>query len=574
MKKTLIILTLLTLLFSACSYITETEVDAVATIANNVYWKYKTDVVDIVLPTNTAIPVFTMTYTSIPPTNTSPPVITNTGTLPPTNTVIPVTNTALPTYTQIPTNTNTVVPSTNTPSPTLTVVPLPTNTPVSTSSVFAFPSAEGFGRKAVGGRGGAIFFVTNLNNDGSGSLRTCVDYNGPRTCIFRTGGTINLTSGLVIRNPYITIAGQTAPGDGITLRPAPGATFYTTLTIATHDVILRYITVRRGSGGGGDAVGIYAEGIDKIYDVMVDHCSFSWGVDEVGNSWYAPHNYTIQWTILSEGLDCSTHPKGCHSNGWMLGSYASDNDKRYPGAYDLSFHHNLMAHNGSRTPLVKTAGLSSVINNLIYNTDGTFSHVDMENQLAPVLVDYINNYFRYGPDTDSGKEAIKMLHIESIGADVYVSDGNVLERLNGTKYYGTEIGMIDPNVPPFLVNNRLGADPVNITSAEQAYEDVLNDVGANKGLNCDGTFFWRRDAHDTRIVNDVRNKTGRIIDDESEVGGWLNLNPGSPCLDVDNDALPDEWETKYRFDMTTNGDMDGDGYTNIEEFLNGTDPLH
>lgn len=578
-KKIVFLFILLTILLSSCApYIQEGEIDTIATIANDVYWRYKTGID----PTNTAIPVFTVTNQPVTntPVNTFTESPTNTETLPSIATFTP-----LPTNTTIPTNTPTSIPSTNTPTLTQTstfvvvatntsiptATPLPSSTLVPSGIVVAFPGAEGFGRNSVGGRGGVVYFITNLNNSGTGSLRACVDASGPRICIFRTGGTISLTSELVIRNPYITIAGQTAPGDGITIRHASGATFYTTVTIATHDVIMRYIAIRRGSGGGGDALGIYAEGVDKVYNVMIDHCSLSWGVDEVGNSWYAPHDYTIQWTIISEGLDCSTHPKGCHSNGWMLGSYAANNEKTIPGAYDLSFHHNLMAHNGSRTPLVKTAGLSSVVNNVIYNTDGTFSHVDMENQLVKVLADYINNYFKYGPDTDSGKEAIKMLHPESKGADVYVSEGNILERLDGKKYYGTQLGMIDPNVPPYLVSNQIGNSYVTTTSAERAYTDVLTDVGSNKGLNCNGQFFGRRDAHDWRIINDVLNKTGKIIDDESEVGGWLTLNAGSPCSDADNDGMPDGWESLYG-DLSPNEDLDNDGYTNIEEYLNGTQP--
>ena len=440
----------------------------------------------------------------------------------------------------------------------------------------AFPGAEGFGANAVGGRGGEVFEVTNLNDSGPGSLRACIEASDPRICVFRTGGTIDVKSTLAISDPYITIAGQTAPGDGITLRNAPGSDFYSTMTIGTHDVIIRYLTIRRGPGGGGDALGIYQEGVDQIYNVMIDHCSLSWGVDEVANSWYAPHDYTIQWTIFSEALNCSTHPKGCHSMGFMLGSYAANNEKTIPGAYNLSFHHNLMAHNGSRTPLVKSAGLASMVNNLIYNTDGTFSHVDMENQLAPVLVDYVNNYFKYGPSTPSGKEAVKMLHEEPIGAKVYISDGNILELLNGTKLYGPVAGLYDPNVPPYLVKDQIGPTHVTVTSAEQAYKDVINNVGSSRGLSCDGSWVWRRDAHDTRIINDVKNLTGRLIDDPSEVGGWLTLDKGTPCQDSDHDGMPDQWENKYGFnpnDGTDNhADADNDGYSNIEEYLNGTNP--
>lgn len=436
----------------------------------------------------------------------------------------------------------------------------------------AFPGAEGFGAASRGGRGGQIIEVTNLNDRGPGSLRACLEASGPRICVFRTGGTIELASGLHISNPYITIAGQTAPGGGITLRHAPGATFYSTLSIETHDVVVRYLTIRRGPGGSGDGLEMAKEGIDQVYNVIIDHCSISWGVDEDGSSWYAPHHCSIQWSIMSEGLDCSTHPKGCHSKGFMIGSYASDENKTTPGAHDISFHHNLLAHNGERNPQVKTAGLSDVVNNVVYNPFGTFSHVDMEHQLVEVLVNYVGNYFKSGPDTDE-KSGIKAIENTPIGAGIYIS-GNIVRYRDGTELTGEDV--VDPDSRAYLVTGRFAADPVAAVSANEAYDLVLDDAGADKGLNGDGTFFWRRDAIDARIVNDVRQTTGRIIDDPSQVGGWLSLAPGTPFRDTDHDGMSDEWEERFGFDPNDASDgaldADADGYTNIEEFLNGTDP--
>lgn len=440
------------------------------------------------------------------------------------------------------------------------------------AAVKAFPGAEGFGADSVGGRGGQVIEVTNLNDSGSGSLRAALSASGRRICVFRTGGTIEVRSPLRISNPYITIAGQTAPGGGITLRNAPGSTIDATLSIETHDVILRYVTIRRGPGGAGDAIEIAKQGIDVVYRVMIDHCSISWAVDENASSWYAVHHVTIQWSIISEALDCSTHPKGCHSKGFMIGSYASDENKDHPGAYDISFHHNLLAHNGERNPLVKTAGLSDVVNNVVYNPFGTFSHVDMEDQLVKVLANYVGNYFKSGPATDQ-KSGIEAVSATSIGAGIFV-DGNVVRYRSGTELTGVDT--VDKNSRQYLVTSRYDAPVVTTVSAYQAYDEVLADAGSNRGLNCDGVFYSRRDAIDTRIIDDVRNGTGRIIDDPSQVGGWLAIAPGTPCDDADKDGMPDAWERANGLDPNNSadaaGDADGDGYTNIEEFLNGTAP--
>lgn len=439
-------------------------------------------------------------------------------------------------------------------------------------AVKAFPGAEGFGAEALGGRGGRVIEVTNLNDSGPGSLRAALAASGPRICVFRTGGTIAINSPLRISNPFITVAGQTAPGGGITLRNAQGSVLDATLSIQTHDVVVRYIAIRRGPGGAGDALEIAKEGIDVVYNVMVDHCSISWAVDETGSTWYAPHNVSVQWSIVSEALDCSTHPKGCHSKGFMIGSYASDENKDHPGGYDISFHHNLMAHNGERNPLVKTAGLSDVVNNVVFNPFGTFSHVDMEDQLVKVLANYVGNYFKSGPDTDQ-KSAIEAVSPSPIGAGIFV-DGNVIRYRSGTELTG--IDTVDSNSLQYLVSSRYEAAAVTTTSAYQAYDLVLAGAGSNRGLNCDGTFFARRDDVDVRIVNDVKNGTGRVIDDPSQVGGWLTIDPGTPCPDADHDGMPDAWETANGLDPNSaadsSRDADGDGYTNIEEFLNGTNP--
>ena len=171
------------------------------------------------------------------------------------------------------------------------------------SALPAFPGAEGFGSQTIGGRGGKVYFVTNLNDSGSGSLRAALEASGPRIVVFRTGGTISLNSSLNISNPYITIAGQTAPGGGITIKGGD-------IRVSTHDVVMRYITSRRGAGGNNHAGTLYANNSNNVYNIVIDHCSFSWGVDETFSTWYRVYDFTLQNSIISEALNCSTNSKG------------------------------------------------------------------------------------------------------------------------------------------------------------------------------------------------------------------------------------------------------------------------
>jgi len=249
----------------------------------------------------------------------------------------------------------------------------------------AFPGAEGFGANSIGGRGGTVIEVTNLNNSGPGSLRAAVEASGPRIVVFRVSGTIILKTGLTILNPYITIAGQTAPGGGITLRNdrSNGAP---TLDIRTHDVIIRYIRMRTGPGGD-DSLLIYTS---PAYNVMIDHISASWGVDENVNIWGNVRDVTIQWSIISEGLKNSTHPEGDpggHSMGFLVGS----------GSRNISFHHNVLAHNDARNPKWDGSHEQAVydfVNNVIYNW-GAYATAVSGNAKTNV----VGNYYKRGSDS-------------------------------------------------------------------------------------------------------------------------------------------------------------------------------
>ncbi len=428
------------------------------------------------------------------------------------------------------------------------------------------------GSESKGGRGGQVIEVTNLNDDGAGSLRAAIETSGPRIVVFRVAGTIELQSSLVVSNPYITIAGQSAPGQGITLRDV-SAEVEALMEIETHDVVVRYLTLRGGPPSAGDAMQILASASHDTYNVVVDHNSMSWAVDRDLSTWYDVHDVSIQWNLFSEALNCSINPKGCHSKGVLLGGYASDESKDKPGAYNISFHHNLMAHDGERNPYIEAAGIVDVVNNVAYNPFGTFSHVDMVDQLAQDRVNYVGNYYKPGPNTDV-KYGIRAMNPGAQGAGLFVKGNIGPQRENDNL---PDINIVNPDSREYVVPVPFPAAAITTTSALEAYDQVLADAGATKSLDCNGNFVDRRDAIDTRIVADVTNGTGKIIDDPSQVGGWLTIPPASPCVDSDHDGMPDAWELKYGLNpqdpSDASKDANEDGYTNIEEFLNGTRPI-
>ena len=460
--------------------------------------------------------------------------------------------------------------------PGVTVTPAsPIITPVSSPDPMhpaAFPGSEGFGADTAGGRGGNVLEVVNLNDTGPGSLRSAIEESGPRIVVFRVAGTISLRSSLSIDNPYLTIAGQTSPGGGVTLR-GDYIGDKALIQIKTHDVIIRFLTIRAGPPSAGDGIEVLASDAHETRNIVIDHNSISWAVNRNLATWYDVHDLSIQWNIFSEGLDCSIHAKGCHSKGVLLGGYASDEEKAQSGAYNISLHHNLMAHNGERNPYIKAAGIVDVVNNVVYNPFGTFSHIDMESQLASDLVNYRSNYFKPGPDTEV-KYGIRAINPGSFGAEIFVQ-GNIGPQREDDNL--PDINIVDPDSRMYVVAQPFPTKPITTTPALQAYGQVLDDAGASRGLNCDGKFLPRRDAIDSRIVNEVRTGLGKIIDDPSEVGGPLVIEPATPCMDTDHDGMPDNWETLYGFDCKDPSDaaqdFNGNGYTNIEEYLNGSDPL-
>jgi pectate lyase len=454
-------------------------------------------------------------------------------------------------------------------------------TQAQTTQLPAFPGAEGAGAYAQGGRGGRVIKVTNLNNSGSGSLRDCVDASGPRTCIFDISGTIMLTKTIIINNPYLTIAGQSAPGDGITIR---GSRF----TVRTHNVIIRHLRLRHGSvsdvqADDRDSLSINARSDGgRVSDIMVDHSSLSWGTDETMEIYNnfghtnSPSEITVQWSLVTEALTDGGHSEGNHALGLLVGA----------GTNNVSIHHNLFSHNLRRNPRL-VGGRVDVINNVIYDTT---AHTQVIGDKQAVVLNYIGNY-EYG----NRGGAYAMLKFESNGSyfnqhRMYV-EGNIGKRrtsLSQDEWLITaeEIGTNQPvarrSIRVSSSHPLLGV-PVNIQSYSVAKNSVFDNAGATMGIDNQGIHYFRRDSVDIRVINQARNETGGFIGTESDVGGYPKLaevaRPSS--YDSDHDGMADAWEISHFNSTTVSGhplnahslfDQDQDGYTDLEEFLNNTDP--
>jgi pectate lyase len=423
--------------------------------------------------------------------------------------------------------------------------------------VLAFPTAEGFGRNAKGGRGGAVYHVTNLKNSGAGSLRACAEATGTRTCVFRLGGTIDLVGDIKIDNPFITIAGHTAPGHGVQLRGGG-------ITIRTNNVIIRHIRSRPGlthpDPDNNDAIQIVKKpaslGSEPSYDVIIDHSSFSWAEDEtasaIGNG---TKNITYQWNIMSESLHCAGHSKGCHGKGFLNGWDATN----------LSFHHNLLAHHPDRNPLIST-GEVDVVNNVVYNYGGQ-SFTGRANHDGPANVNVVGNIFLPGNSTFTPYR--KPVRLEggwpnNAISGVYLK-GTIHPTWRPDNTYAEDVVVLrsgdEPHIP--LVGTPFGYPGIITTDAFQARTDVLNKAGAIMPV---------RDPVDTRIVNNVINGTGSIINDPASVGGYPALASGTPYPDADVDGMSDTWETTCGLNTNNAADRNNiapNGYTNLENFLNG-----
>ena len=425
--------------------------------------------------------------------------------------------------------------------------------------VKAFPTAEGFGAKALGGRGGVVIEVTNLDDSGPGSLRHALEQEGPRTVVFRVGGTIAVERAIQIRDPYVTIAGQTAPGDGILIRNHPANTD-APITIETHDVVIRHLRLRPGPSGEPsccvDALGL----MGGARDVIIDHVSLSWGVDELLGASEDASNFTVQWSLLGEALHRSNHAKDDrHSRGLLVSTQEGGN---------VSIHHNLFAHNDGRNPEVALAyGVADIVNNVLYNPGVRMIEVSEAN--AKPYANVVGNVMINGKNTKRDNPHINNHIVRARDVDDGAREGFVMYVVgNLDEFYRTDDAMpetvsVIEGDERFLAAERQPAPFVATTLAERALADVLERAGAT---------LPRRDAVDERILASVHDRRGKIINDPSDVGGWPRLASGTPPLDTDRDGMPDAWENRLGLDpqdpADRNGDVTGNGYTNLEDYLN------
>jgi pectate lyase len=430
--------------------------------------------------------------------------------------------------------------------------------PLSASNVPAFPGAEGFGAKATGGRGGRVIAVTNLDDSGPGSLRAAVDESGPRTIIFRVSGNIPLKSSLKLRNGDLTVAGQTAPGGGICLQN------YSLDLSGASNLIIRYLRIRPGDSSGK---GLDALGGRSGENIIIDHCSTSWSVDECVSIYSGARNITVQWCLMSESLYESVHTKGHHGFGGIW------------GGQNASWHHNLLAHHSSRNPRIvgKSVGdqLVDLRNNVIYN----WGYNSTYGGDGDVRVNLINNIYKPGPATREGVRARVANPSKGDQPNNWWIAGNFVfgsPEVTADNWRGVHPSGGIP-AGDFRASKPFEAAAVTTQPAEKAFELILKTAGAT---------LPRRDSLDARIVEETRTGTARfggaygeskgIIDSPETVGGWPELESLPAPEDSDGDGMPDEWELRFGLNPRDPSDgpqdKDGDGYTSLEEYLNGTDP--
>lgn len=462
----------------------------------------------------------------------------------------------------------------------------------------AFPGAEGFARYITGGRGGSVYHVTNLNDSGTGSLREALGKSGKRTIVFDVSGVINLKSDLKISKGDVTVAGQTAPGDGITL-----ANY--TVTVAADNVIIRFIRFRRGN-----AVNIN-DGADAIWgrqrkNIMLDHCSFSWSIDEVA-SFYDNRTFTMQWCTVAEALTNAGHDKGAHGYGGIW------------GGKEASFHHNFLLHLQNRVPRFNGARYNwGGYDTSKYPNTIQAERVDFRNCVmfnwgtggcyggpGGGYINMVNNYYKAGPATTNKTRVTQISKSDSNnGGDNpfpgytsrYYINGNYvtaagdnaenydwkgvvydngIPTVNGVRcvndsknYYGEGAGNI-----PIKLDEPIDAGEVTTHSATVAFEKVVAYAGAS----------YKRDAVDERYAQEAKDGTATytgsvtgkkgIIDTQNDVGGWPELAKETKPADSDKDGMPDDWETANGLNPKLNDSklytIDPKGYyTNLEVYMN------
>ena len=416
-----------------------------------------------------------------------------------------------------------------------------------TQPLRAFPGAEGAGANTVGGRGGDVYHVTNLNDSGPGSLREGIrTATGPRTIVFDVSGTIYLTSKLSINKPNLTIAGQTAPGDGITIAG------WNTIISNTRDVIVRYLRFRVGDvncpGYQDDALSV-----DRSNNVIIDHVSVSWSADET-LSVTESDRVTVQWSFITESMKNSCHEKGAHGYGSLI---------RY-GNGQVTYHHNLYAHHDSRNPRVGDNIGLDFVNNVVYDW-GIKAGYSGDATEGTTRVNYVGNYLVAGPSTPASNRT-RAFEGGSASTQIYQSNNLIDSNVNGARDgadtdWAMFVGAYTKQQP-----GRFDFAQVETDDAKTAYERVLKLAGQS----------LVRDVVDTRIVSEMRSDGGRQIDSQNQVGGWPQLNSAPAPADTDRDGIPDVWESEHGLNPSDPADaraISKSGYSNLELYLNDIVPV-
>jgi hypothetical protein len=434
-------------------------------------------------------------------------------------------------------------------------------TPTPPGTPPAFPGAEGEGAISLGGRGGRALYVTTLADSGPGSLRAAVEATGPRTVVFAVSGTIALKTPLEIKQGRITIAGQTAPGDGITLRDQP-------LMIDADDVVVRFIRSRLGDAADVDADAITVGSGQRI---ILDHVSTSWSSDEslsvtvtrpdLGRPAY--QHVTVQWSLIGESLNCNTAKKGaCHGFGSLL---------RGAHGTRLSMHHNLWAHHQDRMPRPGNylkpeadplGGFYDLRANVFYNWGTERAGYNLDRGGERASYNFVGNVYLRGPSS-KGSFAFEE---SNPGSHAFFAGNSMDGQVPAAPW--TLVRAHARHLPGGLPEGyKLAAPlpfaPITVDAPDRTLDRVLAGVGAS----------LVRDAVDQRHIDDVRQRRGKLINSQSEVGGWPALQSKPALLDSDGDGMPDSWETAQGLNPQDGADAaqvdPASGYTNLERYLNG-----
>jgi hypothetical protein len=414
-----------------------------------------------------------------------------------------------------------------------------------TERVPAFPGAMGGGMYATGGRGGKVIKVTNLNDAGPGSFREAIESEGARTLVFDVSGNIELQSQLIVSHGDLTIAGHSAPGDGICVKNHE-------FRINADNVIIRYMRFRPGDVAGREYDAMTGMGNRNI---IIDHCSLSWSTDETA-SFYDNINFTMQWCIISESLNNSVHSKGVHGYGGIW------------GGKDASFLYNILAHHNSRNPRLQGTRYQSeenlekaeLINNIVYNWGNKAIYGGEQGRY-----NLISNIFIPGPASTNHEEIMEIYE----PAGLFYLSGNVFANKNGFQDAGKQNVSLPRKNQKFPASEKpfTFENAVTIYDPESAYLKILAVAGAS----------LRRDAVDLRIIEEIAERkysygSAGIIDSQNDVGGWPVLRSDAPLPDSDGDGIPDAWEIEHGLDPHDPSDAVlftlHPQYTNIEIYHN------